>query len=94
MARWCWPDVTDAKLRDSVVVLGSLRFALEHLDPDPSLVVVLCVVLLGLVDRNGCVTRDYNTHQLRSIFVDLDTQRKGSDIEEKNVLDLLCLLAR
>ena len=79
---------------DSVVLFSSLTLALKHLDPNPSLVVVLCVVLLGLVDGNGRVTRDYRTHQLHSIFIDLDAERKGSDIEEKNVLDLLRLLAR
>ena len=79
---------------DSVVLLGSLTLALEHLDPNPSLVVVLCVVLLGLVDGNGRVTRDDCTHFLDSILIDLDAERKGSDIKEKNVLDLLGLLAR
>ena len=94
LARWRWPNVGYAELRDSVVLLGSLTLTLKHLDPNPSLVVVLCVVLLGLVDGNGRITRDYRTHQLHSLFIDLDAERKGSDIEEKNVLDLLRLLAR
>ena len=81
-------------MRDSVVVPSSLRFALEHLNPNPRLVVVLRVVLLGLVDRNSRVARDDSTHQLHSFLIDLDTERKRDDIEEKNVLDLLCLLAR
>ena len=94
----CWWDTRQVELTEHLVIGGHFSLALEDSDTHSSLVIgssgvdlmtslrssrQLCY--LALLSRNGRVSIDHSSEDSTQC---LDTEREGSDIEQKNVFDI------